>query len=173
MEDILIVQSSVEFYESIAHYEVHAHHPYTSSTFNNSDEIRIAIHQDICLLPSRSSLHIHGRLLNVDGTAAIITKLVNNAFCHFFEEIQYEINAVEVNKRKNVGLTTLIKGLISFNPTQNLENAGWIDIAETQQITDNAGYFDVSIPLSTILGFTEDYRIIIVNCKACSYKIRN
>ena len=63
MEDILTVKSSVEFDESIAHYEVHAHQPYTSSAFNNSDEIRIAIqYQDLCLLPSRSSLHIHGRL---------------------------------------------------------------------------------------------------------------
>ena len=58
-----------------------------------------------------------------------------------------------------------MKGLVSFNPTQNLKNAGWIDIAETQQITDNAGYFDVSIPLNIILGFAEDYSKIIVNYK--------
>ena len=58
-----------------------------------------------------------------------------------------------------------MKGLVSCNPTQNLENAGWIDIAETQKLTDNAGYFDVSIPLSMILGFAEDYHKIIVNSK--------
>ena len=91
--------------------------------------------------------------------------LVNNALWHLFEEIRYEINAVEIDKCKNVGLTSLMKGLVSFNPTQNLENAGWIDIAETQKLTDNAGYFDVSIPLSMIRGFEEDYHKIIVNCK--------
>ena len=149
----------MEFDEFVAHYEVHAHQPYTSSSFNNFQ------HQDLCLLPSRSSLHIHGRLTKADGTARVNTKLVNNALCHLFEEIRYEINAVEIDKCKNVGLTSLMKGLVSFNPTQKLENAGWIDIAETQQITDNAGYFDVSIPLTMILGFAEDYRKIIVNCK--------
>ena len=157
MEDILNVQSPVEFDESVAHYEAHAHQPYTSSIFNNSDKI--------CFLPSRSSLHIHGRFTKADGTVEVNTKLVNNALCHLFEEIRYEINSVEIDKCKNVGLTSLMKGLISFNPTQNLENAGWIDVAETQKIIDNAGYFDLSIPLSMILGFAEDYRKIIVNCK--------
>ena len=77
MEDILNVQSPVEFDESVAHYKVHAHQPYTLSAFNNSDEIRIAIqHQDLCLLPSRSSLHIHGRLIKANGTAIVNTKLV-------------------------------------------------------------------------------------------------
>ena len=56
-----------------------------------------------------------------------------------------------------------MKGLVSFNPTQNLENAGWVDIGKTQQITDNADYFDLSIHLGMILGFAEDYRKIIVN----------
>ena len=93
MEDILIVQSSVKFDESIA---IHAYQPYTSSAFNNNDEIRIAIkHQDLCLLPSRSSLHLHGQFLKADGTAAIITKLVNNALCRLFEGIRYKINAVD------------------------------------------------------------------------------
>ena len=84
---------------------MHAHQPYTSSAFNNSDEIRIAIqHQDLCLLPSCSSLHIHGRLTKASGTAIVNTKLVNNALCHLFEEIRYEINAVEIDKCKNCWL---------------------------------------------------------------------
>ena len=133
MEDILNVQSPVEFDESVAYYEVHAHQPSTSSAFNNSDEIQIAIqHQDLFLLPSRSSLHIHGRLTKADGTVGVNTKLVNNALCHLFEEIRYEINAIEIDKCKNVGLISLMKGLVSFNPTQNLENAGWIDIADSE-----------------------------------------
>lgn len=166
MEDILSVQSPVEFDESVVHYEVHAHQPYTSSTFNNSDEIRISIqHQDLCLLPSRSSLHICGRLTRVTGAAVTNTLFVNNAPCHLFEEIRYEINGVEIDKCKNVGLTSLMKGWVSFNSSQSLDNAGWLDVAETEKITDNAGYFDVSIPLSMVLGFAEDYRKIIVNAK--------
>ena len=167
MEEILSIQTPVTFDESVAHYEVHAHQPYTAS-FNNSDEIRISIqHQDLCLLPSRSALHICGRLVKGNNTPVENTKLVNNAICHLFEEIRYELNAIEIDKCKNVGLTTLMKGLVSYNPTQSfiIENAGWIDVEETQKIINDDGYFDVTIPLSLIFGFAEDYRKIVVNAK--------
>ena len=65
-------------------------------------------------------------------------------------------------------MTSLIKGYISLRPSQSLivENAGWLDAEEEQQkLTDEADYFDVSIPLSMILGFAEDYRKIVVNAK--------
>ena len=167
MEEILTIQKPIIFDESIAHYETHTHQPFASSTFNNNDEIRIAVqHQDLCLLPSRSSLHVYGRLTRVDGqTPTDTTQLVNNAVCHLFEEIRYELNAIEIDRSKNVGLTTLMKNYISQSPSQKslLENAGWID--NDDRITDENGYFDISIPLSMLLGFAEDYRRIIVNAK--------
>ena len=60
-----------------------------------------------------------------------------------------------------------MKGLVSHNPTQSfiIENFGWIDVEERQEIIDNSDYFDVSIPLSLIFGFAEDYRKIVVNAK--------
>ena len=170
MEEILSIQSGVAFDESIAHYEIHSHQPYTSAAaYNNSDEIRIMIqHQDLCILPSRSSLRICGQLTKTAGTAAVEnTALVNNAICHLFEEMRYELNAIEIDKSRNVGLTTVMKGWLSHHPGQTLmlENAGWIDIEETKQLTDASGYFDISIPLSMLFGFAEDYRKIIVNAK--------
>lgn len=168
MEEALHVQSNVVFDESVTHYEIHAHQPYTSSTFNNSDEIRISIqHQDLCLLPARSSLHVCGRLTKANGTVAASTKLVNNAIFHLFEEIRYEINAIEIDRNKNVGLTCLMKGYASLSPGQSaiIENAGWLDVEETKQLTDVNGYFDVCVPLAMILGFAEDYQKIIVNAK--------
>lgn len=163
---MLSIRTPVVFDESIEHYEIHAHQPYATSSFNNSDEIRIAVqHQDLCILPSKSSLHVHGRLVKADGTAATTTNLVSNAVGHLFDEVRYELNAVEIDKSKNVGLTSLMKGYISLNPGQSvtLENAGWI--SGDSKLTDDNGYFDVSIPLSLILGFAEDYRKIIVNAK--------
>ncbi|XP_008211761.1 uncharacterized protein LOC103317008 [Nasonia vitripennis] len=130
----------VTYDESVAHYEMHAHQPYNASSYNNSDEIHIAIqHQDLCLLPSRSSLRICGRLSN----------------------------KAEIDKCKIVGLTTLMKGWASINPSQSLiiGNAGWLDVEESAQLTNNDGYFDISIPLSMILGFAEDYRKILINVK--------
>ncbi|XP_008217375.2 uncharacterized protein LOC103318043 [Nasonia vitripennis] len=59
-----------------------------------------------------------------------------------------------------------MKGWISINPNQSLENAGWLDVEETAlSLSNNEGYFDVYIPLSMILGFAEDYRKIVVNVK--------
>lgn len=170
MQEILSIQTPVVFDESVAHYELHAHQPYTPTGYNNSDEIRIAIqHQDLYVLPSRSSLHIHGRLTKADATNSALarTQLVNNAICHMFEEIRYEMNAVEIDRSKNVGLSSLMKGWLSFTPSQSsmLENAGWLDVGETSAVTNDAGYFDINIPLSMILGFAEDYRKIVVNVK--------
>ncbi|XP_046739561.1 uncharacterized protein LOC124407466 [Diprion similis] len=89
-EEILSIQTPVVFDESIAHQEIHAHKPYASSTFNNSDEIRITVqHQDLCILPSKSSLHISGKLVKSDGTAAAITtrsKSDSNAIVQSQEE---------------------------------------------------------------------------------------
>ncbi|XP_046431016.1 uncharacterized protein LOC124184883 [Neodiprion fabricii] len=167
-EEMLNIQTPVVFDESIAHQEIHAHKPYASSIFNNSDEIRKTVqHQDLCVLPSKSSLHISEKLLKSDGTAAAITTSVNNAICHLFEDVRYELHAVEIDKCKNVGLTSLLKGFASLNPGQSwlMENAGWLDVQETKRLTDADGNFDVVIPLSMILGFAEDYRKIIVNAK--------
>ncbi|XP_057329876.1 uncharacterized protein LOC130670496 [Microplitis mediator] len=168
MAEILDIQKPIIFDESISHYEVHSHQPYASSTFNNSDEIRISIqHQDLCILPSKSSLHICGRFVKEDGTGAGATmNLVNMAICHMFEEIRYELNAVEIDRCKNVGLTSLMKNYISLSPGQvNLmENAGWL-INNDSKLTNDDGYFNISIPLNYILGFAEDYNRIIMNAK--------
>ncbi|XP_015116446.1 uncharacterized protein LOC107040742 [Diachasma alloeum] len=156
------------FDESIAHYEIHAHQPFGSTTFNNNDEIRIAVqHQDLCLLPSKSALHVHGRLTKTDGGAVTHTRLVNCAILHLFEEIRYELNAVVIDRNKNIGITTLMKNYVSQTPGQAalLENAGWILKDDERTILDASGYFDISIPLIMLLGFPENYARIIVNAK--------
>ena len=168
MAQMLQIQSPVIFDESISQYEIHVHHPYNSSTFNNNDEIRIAIQQqDACLLPSKSSVRVYGQLTKADGNATALTNLVNNGICHLFREIRYEMNGVEIDRNKNVGITSLMKSLVSFSPSQVhlLENANWIGVEETKKLTNAAGYFEASIPLSHLLGFAEDYNRIIVNAK--------
>ncbi|XP_074096804.1 uncharacterized protein LOC141525993 [Cotesia typhae] len=45
-----------------------------------------------------------------------------------------------------------------------MENAGWLTHAAST-LTNINGYFDISIPLSFILGFAEDYNRIIINAK--------
>ncbi|XP_074102024.1 uncharacterized protein LOC141529417 [Cotesia typhae] len=169
MAEILDIKKSIIFDESIAHCEAHSHLPYASSTFNNSTEIRIAVqHQDLCLLPSKSILHFYGRMRKADGSAvSATTKMISMAVCHMFEEIRYELNGVEIDRCKNDGITSVMKGYASLSPGQQniLENAGWIVNEDNNKLTNANGYFDVSVPLSFILGFAEDYQRIIVNVK--------
>lgn len=170
MEDILNIQNPIVFDESISHYDIFAHKPYNSSSFDNSDEIRISISQpDACLLPSKSALHLYGRLVKESNEVVVADSinLVNNAICHMFREIRYEINGIEIDRNKNVGMTTLMKNLISITPTEKHmnENANWIGVDEKVKLTDSAGYFNVIIPLCHILGFAEDYKKIIINNK--------
>ncbi|XP_051173507.1 uncharacterized protein LOC127289560 [Leptopilina boulardi] len=168
-DEVLSIGKPIVFDESIAHYEIHAHLPYASSTFNNSDEIRIAVqNQDHCLLPGKSSLHIQGKLVKENGTAVTSTRFIINAICHLFEEARYELNAVEIDKSKNVGLTSLIKNYVSIysNQSKFLENAGWFPTCNANiSLIDENGNFDIAIPLSTIFGFAEDYQKIIVNAR--------
>lgn len=165
---MLSIEKKVIFDETIEQYEIHAHQPYASSTFNNNDEIRITIqNQDSYMLPCRSSIHIQGRLTQPNGTTNVAhTSLVNNAVCHMFEEMRYELNAIEIERVKNVGLTTAMKAYISQSRSQEdlLENAGWI-INDDKTLTNNDGYFDIYIPLGFIFGFAEDYQRVIVNAK--------
>ena len=168
MEEILNIPAPFSLDESLAHYEVHSHQPYASSSFDNSDAIRIAMqHQDLYILPNKSLLHIHERLVKSDGTTVTATVLIGNAVCFLFNEIRYELNGIEIERCKNAGLTSIMKGYVSLTPNQlhYAENAGWPDADSTAKITNEDGYFDVTIPLSMILGFAEDYRKIIINAK--------
>ncbi|XP_068991480.1 uncharacterized protein [Neodiprion pinetum] len=137
---------------------------------DTSDNVYTAYETDtsehLCLLPSKSSLHIHGKITKDDGVAAVtVTKLINMAVCHLFEEVRYELNGVEIDRNKNVGITSTMKGYVSLTPGQqySLENTGWL--SGDKEPTDAAGNFDVVLPLNYVLGFAEDYRRVIVNAK--------
>ncbi|XP_057322523.1 uncharacterized protein LOC130665911 [Microplitis mediator] len=165
MTEFLNIQKPIIFDESISRYKVHSHRPYASTSFNNSDEIRMSIqHQDLCILPSKSTLHICGRFTNEDGSAVNeAMELVYMAICHMFEEIRYELNAIEINRCKNVGMTSLIKNNLYLTPGQGnlMENARCLQTDD--KLTNSDGYFDISIPLSLLFGFAEDYNRIIMN----------
>ena len=127
MVEILNILAPVSFHESLAHYEVHSHQPYASSSFDNSDEIRIAMqYQDSYILPSKSSLHIHGRLAKSVGTNVTATALVRNIICFLFDEIRYQLNGMKIDRCKNVGISSMMKRYGSLTPNQPhfAENAG-------------------------------------------------
>ncbi|XP_043470556.1 uncharacterized protein LOC122503872 [Leptopilina heterotoma] len=153
MEEILSIPTQVNFDESIANYEIHSHQPYASSSFNNSDEIRIIVqNQDLYILPSSSSLHLFGRLTKNDGnTLTENVDLINNAISYLFDEIRYELNGIEIDRCKyfNYKKPGFTNSFSTLDLKMTLEN----------------GYFNVTVPLSMLFGFAEDYKKIVMNAK--------
>ena len=166
MDEVLNIGAPVLFEDAIEQYELQAHQPYATTSFNNNDEIHIAIqHQDQYVLPCKSYIHIQGKIAKPDGGDVERTLLTNFGICYMFSENRYEINAQVIDRCKNVGATTLMKGYLSYPSTSQksqLINAGWL-MDNENDITDDSGRFDVMIPLSKLFGFAEDYRHIVVH----------
>ena len=78
------------------------------------------------------------------------------------------MNRTEIDKTKNLGLTSVMKNYVSMSSGQSrmMENAGWLEFAaNAEKLTNENGYFDIVIPLGMIFGFAEDYHKIIVHAK--------
>lgn len=166
---ILHVTDDPQFDNSIESYEIHTYNPYNNS-FNENDEIRIPIHQqDIYILPSASALYIEGFF---SVTAKDVAsgkskqkkfKLTNNAISFLFQDIRYEMNGVEIDRIRNVGITTTMKSLVSMNSGESKAAAmwGW----HVDGLDNHDGRFCILLPLNKLLGFAEDYKKIVINCK--------
>lgn len=165
----LHITDSPRFDNSIVSYEIHTYSPYSSS-FKENDEIRIPIHQqDIYVLPSASYIYIEGRA-SVFSKDALSGKQIkkkvkfsNNAISYLFQDIRYEINGVEIDRNKNVGITTTLKSYVSLSDSENKTAAlwGW----KLNGFKNDDGIFSALIPLKNLLGFAEDYKRIVMNCK--------
>lgn len=165
---ILNVGEKVFFDNAIINAELHSHLPYASTSFNNNDEIRIPIQQqDIYTLPSESYLYVEGRLLKDDNTVSSTAKFINNGIAHLFEEIRYEVGGKVIDRVRNPGITTTLKGYASFNENERrkLVNAGWSDETICDHLISTSGYFNVCIPLKILMGFCEDFKKILINLR--------
>lgn len=69
-------------------------------------------------------MYLEGSLTKDDGSA--VEKLINNAFSYLFREIRYDMNEIVIDSVRNVGLTTTLKGYLSYNGRESimLQNAG-------------------------------------------------
>lgn len=175
--EILNVTERAVFDSAIVNADKHTHQPYANSTYKNNDVIRIPIeNEDVYTLPWDSIIYIEGRLLKKDKTPSASAKLINNGVMHLFEEIRYEIGGKVIDRVRNPGITTTMKGYISYNSNESrrLQNAGWLPPKLSDQsnavlndvsITNKDGYFNVCIPLRMVMGFGEDFRKILLNVK--------
>jgi hypothetical protein len=147
------VYDSLNFDHTVKKQSVRTYHPYNPTKIDNSDLIRIPINnEDGNTLPCLSVLHLQGSISKGANGA-----LTNNAFCHLFDEIRYELNGVEIFQIRSVGMTSFVKTLLTENKNTltALENAGFYTVGGECSIPVG-GNFDVSIPLGVISAFFED-----------------
>lgn len=168
--EILNVQEKVQLSDAVVGYEYHNHIPFGSPRYGNNDEIRITIPEiDNYVLPCESYLYVQGKLrMEADETKTSATAvLINNAIAFMFSDIRYLINGVEVDAVRNVGITSTMKGLFSFSPSDvtKLQNVGWDLEKAKAPILDDKGNFSANVPLKMLLGFAEDFKKIVMNVR--------
>lgn len=167
--NILEISEPPRFDNSIVAYEIHTYNPYSNS-FKENDEIRIPINQqDIYILPSASYIYVEGRATvfsqDVAGKKTKKTvKFTNNPILCLFQDIRYEINGVEIDRIKNVGITTTLKSYVALSAGESKAGEVWGWKLDGFEIDSN-GIFSALIPLRNVLGFAEDYKKIIINNK--------
>lgn len=163
------IGASAAYDNSIMKNEYYAYTPYTNS-FGESEEIRIAIqNQDLHLLPCDSYLYMQIKVNTDknDAAASEKVKYVYNFPSFLFSNARYELNGVEIDRIKNVGITSTLKltaassssnthGYFSFNNNFNDRVA---------QNTHATMVYDVMLPLKIWFGFCEDYKKVILNSR--------
>ncbi|XP_024875612.1 uncharacterized protein LOC112457001 [Temnothorax curvispinosus] len=166
MTDILSIGGEPIFDDRIVKIETHTYNPYANTTFGHSNEIRIPIQQqDLYTLPCESFLYIEGVLSDDVPEKDSDTTMDNNCVAFMFDEIRYELNGVEIDRNRNVGITSSIKNFVSLTTERNrkLQNAGWIVINENvgPRSRTKIGDFNFCVLLNVLLGFCEDYKHVI------------
>ncbi|KAJ8913392.1 hypothetical protein NQ315_008785 [Exocentrus adspersus] len=85
---------------------------------------------------------------------------------YLFDEIRYELTGVVVDRVRNPGITSTIKGLLSFttNECERYHHSGWNQV-ENPIVVNGQGYFSVNIPMKNLMGIFEDFKKILVNVR--------
>ncbi|KAE9521511.1 hypothetical protein AGLY_018110 [Aphis glycines] len=149
--------NNLETNSKITKIEYHSYTPYTTS-FNNNDGIRISIQQtDVYPYLNESFIYLEGQVSDAGKV-----KLTNNDFSYLFDQIRLEINGIEVDSTRVLGITSSLKGYLSGTPDNYncYENAGWI-FNYSSNPANNNGEFSACIPLKYWLGLFEDFKKIL------------
>ncbi|XP_014524191.1 uncharacterized protein LOC106780419 [Vigna radiata var. radiata] len=144
--------------------DYHMYYPYSPAMLGNNDVITITLqNQDLVTDVSKSFIYVQGKLTKEDGTGVGTASLVKNFVGYLFDEIRYRLGNVEVERTRNVGMTSTIKNyvLLSSDQSKYLQIGGWHEPNELLK----DGVFSALLPLSCVLGFAEDYKLPIVNIR--------
>lgn len=161
----MVYKKSIASDTSITSLQHYSYLPYSQS-YRNQDEIRIAIQsQNAYLLPSDSHLYIEGVFTRSAAAAptALNPHYIGNFAAFLFDSIRYEINGTEIDKCKNVGITSTLKTYASITESE-LRGLHSSSLGISNECT-GAAEFSLVIPLRLYMGFFEDYKSIIMNSR--------
>jgi hypothetical protein len=146
VSDLLQITEPVLNDDSIESFENVAYSVPDTQKLNSNQELSIKIvGGDEYLCPSKSYLHIEGRLTPTDGTvyaAGDRVTLVNNAMAFLFSQIRYFISDNEVENISSPGQATTMKGLLSYNNDfAKVEGLGlcWTDTSTDTIVAKQSG----------------------------------
>lgn len=153
---------------SIVKKDYYTYTPYTNS-LDESEEIRIAI-QNPCLLPSESYLYMQVTVkteqCNKDTKDDKKLKFVNNFPSFLFTDARYELNGVEIDRIRNVGITSTMKIRSASCPSNTLGYFHYTaSMGQKVAESENVNVYDIMLPLSVWFGFCDDYRKVILNSR--------
>lgn len=153
------------FDDTITNYEYHTYQP-RSQNYGNNDEIRIVIQQqDILTLVSESYIKIAGKIKRPTGTTTH-SAFVRNGSSFLFNEARFEVNGTEIDKIRDVGVVSTMKGYLTIPSNDFLHSiSGWNETGKFLGYNDDDGSFVVHIPLKFWFGFAEDHQKILTNVK--------
>lgn len=162
--NILDILSPVEEDNSITKIEIHSYNPYSTSSLNKNDEIRIPVqNQSSFILPYQSYLYIEGKVGDITPSTVTQIEFTKNFIAFLFNEIRLEMGSQRLDQVKNPGIVTTMKNYISQSYAEKQSNRHlWF--SENLKFKKN-DTFNYCVPLAKYLGFIEDYRRVIIFAK--------
>lgn len=163
MSEILQIKNGVGHIDDVIGLQYHTYNPYTTS-FKNNDEIRIAVQsQDLYVQPSESYLMIElkpSKPIADDDDADPLT--FTSSALHFFSEMRYELNGIEIDRCKEPGVTFVLKHMLAckVNDVADLQTLTWLASKDVKNNT-----YRMFIPLKFVFGFCDDYTKVVANSK--------
>ena len=138
MVDILNIGGKLIFDDRTVKFEFHTYNPYVNTTFGYSNEIKIPIQQqDLYTLLYESILFVESRLTSMKKNVQKQSNFGCNCVAFMFD-MKFDMNSMEIDRNRNVGITNLMKGFAMFSNeiAYSLHNAEFIDSSDTEKPND-------------------------------------
>ncbi|KAJ8913264.1 hypothetical protein NQ315_012882 [Exocentrus adspersus] len=160
MSEELQIFQDPQFDTSVIREETRTYYPFVKS-FKNNDEIEITVYQQDALLQiSEAALIIEGTLTKTAGAGDIV--FTNNAGAYLFYSISFELNGKELDRVRDPGTVSSIRGYLCYGKNEEHSMAGW-NLNSPHMVIYNAATktFILRIPLCHLLGIFYDYKRVM------------